>query len=69
VPLGETGGFEVAMEITLKAHSLGYLVAEIPTTWHDREAGEAKFNLRKMLPRYLRWYVFALKSRKLSNEK
>ena len=59
VPLGETGGFEVAMEITLKAHALGYVVTELPTTWRDRSAGEAKFNLRKMLPRYTKLYLFA----------
>lgn len=55
------GGFEIAMEITSKAHKMGYTLVEIPTVWRDREAGEAKFNLRKMLPRYLRWYWFALK--------
>ncbi len=68
ITLGETGGFEVAMEITLKAHRLGYAIVEIPTTWRDREAGEAKFNLRKMLPRYSKLYALAfrpgIKSRK-----
>lgn len=61
IPLGEQGGFEIAMEITLKAHKLGYAVVEIPTIWRDREAGQAKFNLKKMLPRYLRLYMYAFK--------
>ncbi len=63
VEIGEEGGFEIAMEITLKAHKMGYMVVEIPTTWRDREAGEAKFNVRKMLPRYAKLYLFALKSK------
>lgn len=61
ISLGEQGGFEIAMEITLKAHKRGYLIVELPTTWRDREAGQAKFNVRKMLPRYMRLYMFALK--------
>jgi hypothetical protein len=61
IELAGTGGFEIAMEITTKAHKMGYKIIELPTTWRDREAGEAKFNLRKMLPRYLKWYWYALR--------
>jgi dolichol-phosphate mannosyltransferase len=63
IQLQGEGGFEIAMEITTKAYKQGYVLRELPTIWRDREAGEAKFNLRKMLPRYLRWYLFALKSK------
>lgn len=54
-------GFEIAMAITLRAHNSGYKIREVPTTWKDRTAGEAKFNLRKVLPRYLAWYVRAFR--------
>lgn len=59
IEIASEGGFEIAMAITLRAHKGGYVVRELPTTWRDREAGEAKFNVRKLLPRYLKWYIFA----------
>lgn len=63
--ISDEGGFEVAMEITIKAHLAGYKLVEVPTTWRDRQAGEAKFNLRKMAPRYFRWYWYALTNRSI----
>jgi glycosyltransferase involved in cell wall biosynthesis len=54
------GGFEVAMEITVKAYKKGYPICEVPTTWHDRTAGESRFRLWKWLPYYLKWYFFAI---------
>lgn len=54
------GGFEVALELTAKAFVRGERIAEVPTTWRDRTAGESHFQLFKWLPRYLRWYVYAL---------
>lgn len=55
-----TGGFEIAMEITVKAFKKGYKITELPTTWRDRTAGEANFKLWKWLPKYLHWYYLAL---------
>jgi glycosyltransferase involved in cell wall biosynthesis len=60
LPLPDEGGFELAMAITIMAHRAGYTLSELPTTWRDREAGEAKFNVRKMLPRYFKWYLRAI---------
>jgi dolichol-phosphate mannosyltransferase len=57
------GGFEVALEMTVKAHLAGLRVAEVPTTWRDRTAGESRFRLRKWLPYYLRWYRRAMLGR------
>jgi dolichol-phosphate mannosyltransferase len=54
------GGFELALELTVKAHYDGFRVAEIPTTWNDRTAGKSRFRLGRWLPRYLRWYVYGL---------
>lgn len=54
------GGFEYTLEITAKAVAAGYKIAEIPSVWRDRTAGKSKFRLRKWLPKYLRWYFYAL---------
>lgn len=60
IPIESQGGFEVAMELTVKAHKQGYALAEVPTTWRDRVAGETNFKLWKWLPSYLHWYFYAL---------
>ena len=64
ITIESTGGFEVAMEITVKAFRNGYKIVEMPTTWRDRTAGEAKFKLWKWLPKYMHWYMYALAPRK-----
>jgi dolichol-phosphate mannosyltransferase len=56
VTIESTGGFELGIELTVKAHLLGMRVAEVPTTWRDRTAGQSRFRLWQWLPRYLRWY-------------
>jgi glycosyltransferase involved in cell wall biosynthesis len=56
VTIESTGGFELGIELTVKAHLLGMRVAEVPTTWRDRTAGTSRFRLWNWLPRYLHWY-------------
>lgn len=56
VRIDSTAGFELALELTVKATIDGRRVDEVPTTWRDRTAGESNFKLRKWLPHYLRWY-------------
>ena len=51
------GGFELAIELSVKAELAGRRMAELPTTWQDRTSGESRFKLRAWLPLYLRWYV------------
>ncbi len=55
------GGFEVAMEITVKAFLQGYRVTEIPSSWFDRDTGESRFQLRKWIPKYLHWYCYCIR--------
>jgi dolichol-phosphate mannosyltransferase len=57
VTIESNGGFELGIELTVKAHLLGMRVAEVPTTWRDRTAGQSRFQLWRWLPRYLRWYA------------
>jgi dolichol-phosphate mannosyltransferase len=49
-------GFELALELTVKAYRLGLRLDEVPTTWRDRTAGESRFRFRAWLPHYLHWY-------------
>lgn len=63
IAIESSGGFEIGMEITVKAFRAGAKIAELPTTWRDRTAGESNFKLWKWLPSYLKWYFYALKPR------
>ena len=56
-------GFELALELTVKATLDGRRVAEVPTTWRDRTAGQSNFKLRNWLPHYLHWYKVAFLGR------
>ena len=67
-PIESEAGFELALELTVKATLAGRQVAEVPTTWRDRTAGESNFKLRKWLPHYLRWYWKALRSRVMGRQ-
>src|SRR5919107_1404542 len=59
VGIHSRSGFEIGLELTAKARRLRRPVAEIPTIWLDRTIGESNFDLKKWLPKYLRWYRFA----------
>jgi dolichol-phosphate mannosyltransferase len=63
VTIESRAGFELALELTVKATLLGRRVAEVPTTWRDRTAGASNFRLRAWLPHYLRWYWLAFRGR------
>ncbi len=63
VTIESHAGFELALELTVKATLAGRRVAEVPTTWRDRTAGQSNFRLRKWLPHYLHWYLVALRGR------
>jgi glycosyltransferase involved in cell wall biosynthesis len=55
------GGFEMNLEITVKAFLAGHPMAEVPTRWRHRTAGRSRFRLWAWLPHYLRWYVYAFR--------
>jgi glycosyltransferase involved in cell wall biosynthesis len=63
VPIESQAGFELALELTVKAHALGMRVEEVPTTWRDRTAGASRFRMWQWIPHYLRWYRYGLWSR------
>jgi glycosyltransferase involved in cell wall biosynthesis len=59
-PIESKAGFELALELTVKATLAGRRVAEVPTVWRDRTSGQSNFKLRKWLPNYLHWYRVGL---------
>jgi dolichol-phosphate mannosyltransferase len=63
VTIESTGGFELAIELTAKAARSRLPMAEVPTTWRDRTAGQSRFKIRAWLPKYLRWYFHAFAGR------
>lgn len=48
--------FDIALELTVKAHLAGEPVTEVPSTWVDRSAGESRFQVWNWAPKYLRWW-------------
>ncbi|MHB1843676.1 MAG: glycosyltransferase [Deltaproteobacteria bacterium] len=63
IDIESTGGFEIGMEITVKAFERGGRIVEVPSIWTDRAHGESRFDLRRWLPRYIGWYLYALRAR------
>ena len=61
IPIEGDASFAVALELTLKAHWHRWRIAEVPTVWHDRTAGQSRFRLFAWLPHYLKWYLLALR--------
>lgn len=55
------GGFEIGLEITVKAYAAGYQIAEVPSEWFAREDGESNFHMWRWLPHYLHWYLLCIK--------
>lgn len=60
VAIESGSGFELGVELTTKAHLMGFEVTEIPTTWRDRTEGESRFQVMKWMPSYLRWYLLCI---------
>lgn len=63
VKIESRGGFEVALELTVKAHQGGFRITELPTIWTDRTLGKSNFKLVRWLPLYLHWYAEAVRGR------
>ncbi len=48
----EASGFDLTVEIPLKAHIMGFTSAEVPVKWRGRERGEAKLKLSENASKY-----------------
>ncbi len=51
--------FSLGLELTLKAHLLGFKVDEVPSSWIERSHGKSRFRVGPWLPEYLRYYARA----------
>jgi glycosyltransferase involved in cell wall biosynthesis len=64
----ESTGFEISMELALKAYFKGFKITEVPTVWREREKGKSSFKMFNLTPNYSRWYLWAI-ARKLKGDK
>lgn len=62
INIESTGGFEIGLEILVKAYTSGYKIGEVPSQWFDREDGESNFHMWRWMPRYLHWYFYCVKN-------
>lgn len=58
--LVSTVSFSVTLEAVVKAHCLGYRIAELPTVWRDRTQGQSHFKLGRSILVYFPWFCLAL---------
>jgi dolichol-phosphate mannosyltransferase len=64
VKVESVAGFELGLELTVKAFLNGYRIAEIPSVWRDRTAGTSRFRIMQWLPHYLKWYFYAFRPKR-----
>ena len=53
-------GFTLCLELTAKAHRLGYKITEVPMIWKERDKGQSKFKLFSFIISYLRWFFYII---------
>jgi hypothetical protein len=53
-------GFEISMELLLRAYYAGFKIAEVPTVWKERRKGKSSFSLLKLFPKYLKLYLWCI---------
>lgn len=59
MPIESDQGFCYSIELLVKAHRLGWPVAEIPAVWFERKHGTSRFKVLTWLPAYMRWFRYA----------
>ncbi len=60
IEIESTLGFTYAIELLVKCHRLRWGIAEVPAKWIRRKKGQSRFNFKKWLPHYARWFFYAL---------
>ena len=61
IKIESTGGFELPLELTVKAYKKGFKIEEVPTVWRERIHGNSKFKLLKWFPNYLKWFWYGIR--------
>ncbi len=59
IAIESSEGFCYSIELLVKAHRLGWKIAEVPVTWIERPDRRTRFRVFRWLPSYLRWYLYA----------
>ena len=62
VKIESNKGFTLSLELTAKAHRLGYKITEIPTIWIERSKGKSRFKLFSFILPYTRWFFYIIKT-------
>jgi glycosyltransferase involved in cell wall biosynthesis len=65
ITIESSGGFEIGIEIVVKAFVKHMKITEVPCSWWDRTEGQSRFRLIKWMPLYAKWYLCALRARKM----
>ena len=55
-------GFTLSLELTAKAHRLGYKIIEIPAVWMERDKGKSRFKLISFILPYTKWLFYIIKT-------
>lgn len=58
IPIESEFGWAFSLEWLVKAHRLGWRIAELPAEWHERRAGKSRFRILRWLPQYLKWFFY-----------
>ena len=62
VQIESNKGFTLSLELTAKAHRLGYKITEIPATWMERDKGKSRFKLISFVLPYTKWLFYIIKT-------
>jgi dolichol-phosphate mannosyltransferase len=62
IRIESTKGFSYSLELLVKAHRLGWRVAEVPVAWYERKHGQSRFQVIRWLPAYLPWFKYAFET-------
>ena len=53
-------GFTMSLELTAKAHRLGFKIIELPTTWIERKKGKSRFKIISFILPYSKWLFYII---------